>query len=256
MRQSLLYIIIVSFIAVSCGTKIKAMEGPLKNATVKRVIKRHQYSAPNFKTLNARLRGSYDDGDAKQSISISMRMKKDDTIWLSAKLAGLIPLAKVLITPDHVLFYDKVNRQFFDGDFSLLSKWLGTDLNFQKVQNLLLGQAIYPLKKDNFELKTVQNGYQLSSIDGKDVLKSFLIGKENFRLKGQQVKRLSTRQSVTITYPTYRETQKREFPKTIDIIVNQKSVTTKINIHYRTLEINDPVSFPFKVPAGYKEIQI
>ena len=45
-------------------------------------------------------------------------------------------------------------------------------------------------------------------------------------------------------------------PKGITIIANEKESTTKINIDYRSLEFNQPVSFPFEIPSGYKEITI
>jgi hypothetical protein len=34
----------------------------------------------------------------------------------------------------------KINRKYFEGDFSSLSQWLGTDLIINKIQNMLLGQ--------------------------------------------------------------------------------------------------------------------
>ena len=41
-------------------------------------------------------------------------------------------MAKALITPTKVSYYEKINNTYFEGDFSLLSNWLGTDLDFQK----------------------------------------------------------------------------------------------------------------------------
>jgi hypothetical protein len=38
--------------------------------------------------------------------------------------------------------HEKINNSYFEGDFSSLSQWLGTDLDYSKIQNLLLGQAM------------------------------------------------------------------------------------------------------------------
>lgn len=256
MRKCFLLLIMAGFF-VSCGTKKSVSGNELRHVNVKNVAKLHQESAPQFKTLYARLKGSYEDEYTSQSISITMRIKKDDTIWLSAKLAGLIPLAKALITPDRVLFYEKINQQYFDGDFSLLSKWLGTEMDFQKLQNLLIGQAIYPIHKGKYNLEDSTQGYLISSDEAGDISKLFLIDKTNFRLKKEEIKRYSTQQKATVEYSgAYQKVNHSLFPKAINIIAEQKGKTTKINIDYQSLRTNVSVSFPFKMPSGYKEIQL
>src|SRR5699024_1707367 len=94
-------------------------------------------------------------------------------------------------------------QQYFDGNFALLSRWLGTPLNFQKVQHLLLGQALYPLDKNAYELTVKDNGYQLTSLTNSLIAKLFLVDKTHFRLKGQQFKRANAQESITISYPEY-----------------------------------------------------
>lgn len=248
---------VLGILLTSCGAKKPAVKPGADEAMLENIIARHQESEPDFKTLYARLRGTYDDGYEEQSISVSLRMQKNDTIWLSAKLFGLIPLAKALITPTHVKYYDKINHVYFDGDFRLLSHWLGTDLNFEKVQDLLIGQAIDDLNQKDFVLKaSLANGYQIAKKNDNLLKEEFLIDGDNFRLAGQQLTRKLQKQSVTITYPAYGEQEGVVFPKKIDIRINQKEENTKINIDYRSLEFNRPASFPFKIPSGYKEIDL
>ena len=239
---------------VACGGS-KGLDGREGNAKRKDVIERNKATEPSFKTLQGRLRGSYDDGEESQSISVSIRMEKDKTIWLSAKLAGIIPLAKVLIEPDRVQFYEKINGQYFDGDFSLLSNWLGTELDFEKVQNLLIGQPVYELEK-SFQFSSTQNGYKLASLEQNPMAKSFLIDLLSYRTKAQQLVREEKGESVTITYNGFFGKEDYFMPKGITIVAIQKDSNTKINIDYRSLEFNEPVSFPFEIPSGYDEITI
>jgi hypothetical protein len=59
------------------------------------------------------------------------------------------------------VYYEKLQRTYFDGDFSLLSKWLGAELDYEKVQNILLGQAVLNLKKGKYNSEIANNLYQL-----------------------------------------------------------------------------------------------
>lgn len=223
---------------------------------MRKIIKQHEAAAADFKTLQGKLRAGYTTKEESQSISISIRMEKDKTIWLSAKLAGIISLAKVLITPKEVKYYEKINRTYFVGDFRLLSEWLGTKLDFEKVQNLLTGQTIYELDDDAYQMEETPNGYEFQSDEEAFLTKLFLLHPTTFKAEAQQLVRESENQSLTITYPKYQKIKEIYFPQEISIIVNQASESTKIDIEYRSLEFDVPVSFPFNIPSGYKEITI
>nr|WP_240462933.1 DUF4292 domain-containing protein [Mesonia aquimarina] len=255
-KQFLSYLgsVLLIFVLISCGSKKAVTENIRSDANAASLIKKHQNSEVDFETLQGRLRGSYATKDEEQSISVSLRMEKDKVIWLSAKLAGIIPLAKVKITPERVQYYEKINGTFFDGDFSLLSKWLGTALDFEKVQNLLIGQAIYPLSEEPYRLEKSEQGFRLASKNNAEITKYVLLNPINFRANAQQLVREKEQQSVTITYPEYQDINQKIFPKEINIVVNQEAKNTNITISYRSLAFNEPVSFPFEIPSGYKEI--
>lgn len=251
-----IFVLISLLFLVSCGTK-KAVTGTVsENVSTKSIIKTHNNSEASFNTLQARIKGSYKTEDEDQSISISVRMEKDKAIWMSAKLAGIIPLAKVYITPNQVQYYEKIEGTYFDGDFSLLSDWLGMELDFNKVQNLLLGQAIYPLEKNELSLSFTATDYILKSNESSLLKTMFAIQSSNFRLKGQRIERVAKNESVFITYEDYEEVQKQWFPKKIKIIVTQEEKSTQIEVDYRDIDLDEPVSFPFSIPSGYKEITV
>ena len=50
-------------------------------------------------------------------------------------------------TRDVFSYYEKISGEYFEGNFSSLSQFLGTDLDFNKIQNLVLGRAMDDLKQ-------------------------------------------------------------------------------------------------------------
>ena len=249
------FILAITLISLtSCGAK-KAKMGAVapEEAAAAAVIQNHYSSEVDFKTVQGKLSLNYQTEDKSQSVTVTFRMKKNDTIWMSGQLLG-IPLAKVMITPNSVQFYEKITKTYFDGDFSLLSDLLGTPLDFQKVQNLLLGQTIYDLRDERYVLTESTRGYQLKPAEENFLSRLFLLDAGNYKAIAQQIAQGNENRSVTVTYPSYQKINSRIFPEQINILANDGPNNTRIDMTFRSLEFNVPVSFPFSIPSGYEEI--
>ncbi len=255
MNRSMRFLLGMLLLAItSCGARKARMGGtPVEDAAVTAIVEKHYANEVDFETLQGRLNVNYQNEDREQNVTVSFRMKKDDTIWMSGQLLG-IPLAKVLITPSSVQFYEKITQTYFDGDFRLLSDILGTPLDFQKVQNLLLGQAIYDLRKEPYSLVESERGYQLKPVTDSNLKKLFLLDTRNFRILAQQLGQVEAGRGVTISYPEYQKFGDQEFPGEILIVASDGPENTKLDLAFKSLEFDVPVRFPFSIPSGYEEI--
>lgn len=254
MYKKIFTVLTICIIITSCKSKKETLV--IEDAATAKVVREHYANAPEFETMSSRLRLKYQDEDRSQSVTVSFRMEKDSTIWMSAQLLGF-PLAKALITKDRVSYYEKINKTYFEGDYRLLSQWLGTPLDFQKLQNLLLGQTIYDLREDNYVLTESTRGYQLVPSGELDAIKKmFLLDAVSYKAIAQQLSQEKENRNVTVTYPQYQRVEKRSIPEDIKIIANDGGNTTQIEISLRTVSFDVPVSFPFEIPAGYDEIRI
>ncbi|HBY68121.1 MAG TPA: DUF4292 domain-containing protein, partial [Flavobacteriaceae bacterium] len=130
--------IVLAIVLSSCGAakKVKGSKTAKENISTKNIIASHEAASPKFKTMAARIQVSYKDDDTQQSVTVSLRMEKDKTIWVKASLLG-ITLVKANITPDRVQYYETIGGTYFDGNYALLSDWLGTEINFEKAQAIL-----------------------------------------------------------------------------------------------------------------------
>jgi hypothetical protein len=156
-----------------------------------------------------------------------------------------------------VSYYEKISKTYFDGDYRLLSKWLGTPLDFDKLQNLLTGQAIYDLRTDRYKLTESIQGYQLvPSLELGIIKKIFLLDSESFKTIAQQLSQEKENRNVTVTYPKYQRVSGRTIPEEIKIVANSEGSGTQIEISFKSVTFDDPVSFPFEIPSGYDEIAL
>ena len=253
--RSMLYAFSIMILATACKSSknIIASGKASEKLSAKQVIKAHQKQDANFKTLQAKVRIDITQNEKEQGSTFNLRMEKDKVIWLSAKLG----LARMIITPEKVKFYSKLDNQYFDGDYKLLSDFVGVDLDFYKVQNLLLGQAIYSLKDKAHQVDVNENSYALQPKDQSAIFELFyLINPSHFKLDSLQLYQQLQRRMLQVDYQTYQEVSKEVFPKEMRIIAVENTDQVTIAIDYKSINLNDDLRFPFKIPSGYDEIII
>jgi hypothetical protein len=246
----LIYILVISFGCKS--TKGVTGSGVInEGVTAKYLIKENSKQASKFKTLQAKVKIDYTQDNKTQGYSVNLRIEKDKTIWISATLG----LARAMITPNKVQFYDKINNQYFDGDYSLLSDLLGVELDYNKVQSMLLGEAIFNLKEDTYIASTHETSYVLQPKEQKVLLELFyLLNPAHFKMDSQQLYQPLTRRFLQIDYKSYQEVKKQILPEYMHIAAVEDNEEVSIDLEFKSVALNEEVRFPFKIPSGYKEI--
>ncbi len=236
----------------SCKSKKGLTDGGLaKNFSAKSIIRTHYQNALSFKTLSGKMKIDYTNGEDSQGVSVSLRMEKDKAILISAPFG----VVKAYITPNRVSFYNKLQNEYFDGDFSYLSKILGTDLDFEKVQNLLLGQALFNLQEGKYDVTIVDKNYQLIPKKQASLFKAlFQIEPENYKMARQELSQPQKERLLSVAYKKYQKVSAWVVPNEIMITAIDTDVTNTIAIEYKNIEFNRALNFPYKIPKGYKEI--
>ena len=247
-------IIFISTILLSCGPKKFIAEDGLTAKNAKAAIATHNELAPSFKTINGKIKASYQDANYSQSINITYRIEKDKTIWMSAKAIGFFTVAKLKITPQRVQFYEKINNQYFDGDFRLISELLGVEIDFNGLQNLLFAQSVYPLKASKSKTQVEGNAFVFTHQINSFLTQQARINTQNFSLEEQLVKHNNQVDFLSVNYAAFKELNKSPFPKEINILAKRKDEMIKLSLNYRNISVDEELSFPFEIPSNYEEI--
>jgi hypothetical protein len=250
-------LLIVSLFVTSCGGGKMLVGSDTANLSMssKDIIKTHDEAQPNFSTIAARMHVQYESGKDMQSLTVSLRMEKDQKIWIKASILG-ITLAKLYITPESVSYYETIKNTYFDGDFSLLSDWLGTDIDFEKAQGILLGQSIFNLD-NKYKSDVIANKYRLQpKMQPHNFIHSLLVNPDNFKIASESLSQPTDNRMFTINYGDYQSIEGGYYPSEFKIIATQKEEKTKIVVNYKKIDYNVSIRFPFTIPNGYEEIQI
>lgn len=251
----LISFILITLVLASCGAKKGlSSKGTINESMLpKQLIRENQRQIAKFKTLQAKLKVEYINDNNSQNHNVTLRMEKDKTIWLSAPLG----LARVMLTQDSARFYDKINNQYYDGDYKLISDFLGTKLDFNSIQNMLLGEAIFGYKETKYAISDDGASYILQPEPQNSLFELFyLIHPGHFKINSQQLSQPKKKRMLEVDYADYQEVDKQIFPLNLKIIAVEDTYEVSIALEYKSVTLNEEVRFPFSIPSGFKEIMI
>ena len=253
-KEKSVFIVLLSFLLISCSTTKTVSK--IEKTSTKNLINFHNAADPQFETLAARVQVAYENHEKSQRIVVNLRMEKDNIIWVKASFLG-ITIAKVLITPDRVQYYETIGKTYFEGDFALLGDWLGTPIDFQQAQNLLLGQSIFQLETSYYESEIFQNNFKVQpKRQPQNFIHSLFLDPENFKVVLETLSQPDHDRILTIRYGQHQNIDGQYFPENISIVTSEMQSQTKIEINYRKIDLNVGISFPFDIPTGYERIQL
>jgi len=249
------YITIFLIVFTSCksGKNVTDISGT-RSSTAKKVIKKHIEQNFNKNTVDAKLKVHFKNEKQDVDFSVKMKIKKDEVIWL--KGTKIITVFKAKITPEKVSFYSPYSKQYIEGDFKMLEKILGVAVNFQQLQNMLLGQAMFNTSEKHL-MQPNEKSYKVLPKKQPDTFDIFYwINPTHFKLDQQAIANEVKNQRLDISYPSYKNTNTTLFPEKIIINGKAKNKQSDIEITVRSTIFNEEISIPFTIPTGYNEIKL
>ena len=257
--KKLLLIAIVALLS-ACKAKQAVVAKPVEtivtiNDSSQKTIQALLASKPNFRTLYLKADVDYRDSKQSQSVTADIRMERDKTILVSVRFLGFT-VAKALVTPDRVQYYEKIGGKYFDGDFASISQWLGTDLDFDRIQNLLLGQTFADLSKQNLAQQQVGTNIELRSKTVGNVQQNYVLSQNPALLLQQIVEQVSQQRKIAVQYSNHETFAQGVLPRNIEIVATKANENTSIRVETTKITFDDELSFSYSVPDGYERLEI
>lgn len=254
MNRTFTFLIFV-FLIVSCKTT-KVTDNSLDYLPARAIVKKNTEAVFSRTSVKATMQVKYKGKADMPNLNASLRMLKDSVIWLNFSKLGF-PVAKIMITPQEVQFYEKIGKTSFKGDFKLISSWLGTEFDFVKIQNLFLGEPLQDLTEDKFQVSIKEGKYELLSKRRNPIFDiNYSIDSDHFKVVKEEIRHVEKNQNLTILYKDFHKISESLFPKGILITAKTDDMMTLIDIKYRNVQFDDPLKFPFKIPEGYRNIEL
>ncbi|MBK0369555.1 DUF4292 domain-containing protein [Flavobacterium agrisoli] len=257
MKKYILFIGVLLLSLTACKTKQATTSEAVtvEDLATKKIIDKHYENPLDFKTLYIKASAKYIDQKQNQNVTAEIKIEKDKQILVSVRFLG-ITMAKALITPTSVSYYEKIKGSYYEGDFTSLSKWLGTELNFEKVQNLLIGEALDNLKNGKYKQIDAAPLYRLDDQKESALKQSYYFDSEQFLLQKEQITQTAENIMIQVAYGNHKKFEQGNLPTSVTINTIQPKGKTDINLDYNSVSFNEELSFPYSIPDGYKKVII
>lgn len=253
--------------AVSTEPKKETSNSRVDFKTAKTLLKLLRENEFKFQSLSAKLDVTALVEDKDNSLGVTLRIRKDSAIWMSISPALGIEAARVLITRDSVKFMDRINSKYFVGDFNYLSQMLQTDLDYQMIESLLIGNSAEFYEEDE-KLKAAKDSskYLLSTIRKRKIRKALnqeqpkqeliqriYLDPNTFKVSSIIINDFVSNREFKSDYSAFQDVDSLKFPHTINIGI-KATKNIKIKIDYSKLTTNKTLTYPFSIPNKYEPI--
>lgn len=246
--------LVLALLWTSCKSlAVLPNKAPVDKVDLKLLSKQMNKQHAKFNHLRGRLKATYDNGKNKQQVIVSLRMTQDEKIWMSANM--LIPIAKLMITPKAVQFYEKFQKTFFEGDVDFINRQFNTQFGFQNLQDLLLGKPVIGLQKGRWKQIANPIDYVLSPRGRiKDFQPTYFVDPTTFLLKEQRFVLPQGQRILSFKYPEYQKVGGENLPKRVEISFLEGKELLQVQLEFSRLNFPKNITFPFSIPAGYQPI--
>lgn len=181
------------------------------------------------------------------SVNYRVSMEQDKKIWI--KVSKFIEVARILARPDSLFVLDKLGKRLMACDYSMAKDFTGLDMDFQLMQDLLLGN-FNPIP-DELSPGLVAEGSQAfsGSKAGSDF--SYTINNATHKVTEIQAINTALKQNTKINYKDFSDKGNTLMPLGTEINMTSPDEVF-VELSHRRVDINPAdISFIFKVPSGY-----
>jgi hypothetical protein len=246
-------------LTVSCKTKklIAAKQKPADSIAKKTDDKMAKLNAiraaqTNFESFSGKAKTRLDIAGNSNDVTLNIRIKRDQKIWISITAIAGIEVVRALITPDSVMLFNRLQSYYIKQPFSYINAVVGKEANYKTVESLLIGNVIPELINEKADLETKADSLTLSGAL-QDVVYKLVIG-SGLKPTQTNLNNQSAGQSLVVTNTAFVQSGTKVIPSQIDIMSLSKDKKIQLNLHYIKSDFDLPLEYPFTIPAKYKEM--
>jgi len=203
-----------------------------------------------FNTFSAKAKTKLDINGSSNDVTLNIRIQRDQKIWISITAIAGIEVARAVITPDSILLVNRLQSLYLKKPFSYINKVAGDGVNYKTLESLFIGNAIPELVNENADLQTLNGTTLLTGSLGRVVYK--LVLGTDMKVEQTSLTDNGAGQSLQVHDGAFIQAGNKVVPSQIDMSSVVKDKKIEVNLHYIKQDFDQPLDYPFSIPARYK----
>jgi hypothetical protein len=285
-------ILIIAFLLIaigfsSCKTTREILKHDIKPLSTQKLLKNIEENSLGYENLSiSRINCQFTGNQSKTSFRISLKAVKDQKILASITKLN-IPVGRVLLTPDSVIYVNYIERNYFVDDYTFLSNFLNIDLDFYTIQSIISNSA-FSYRNDEkdkdfraFNTSVESGMYVLQSEKEKKVFKMEEKGKTgkidrrlkrlddnalilqkmyfnptNFALTKLLIEDKTNHRKMEMNFDEFVKVLNKDYPGTIDMsfVSESDNILLKVRMSGFSTDKIDPINL--EIPEKYQQIRV
>ncbi|MDP3445632.1 MAG: DUF4292 domain-containing protein, partial [Ignavibacteria bacterium] len=197
-----------------------------------------------------------------------LRIQKDSVIWVSMSPALGIEVARLMITQDSIKFINRIDKSYFDGDFTLANSYFTTTIDYDILQALITGNDLNFYEDEGFRGSIDGQEYQLITTNRNSrkkyfkqketpnvLVQSIWLNPENFKITRVGLKEFGDENKrLQATYKDFVLINEQLVPAEVDLEIHGGR-KINVEIKFSRMEFDQELKFPFSIPNSYSKMK-
>ena len=239
----------------SCAAKKK-----LKEVKQEKIVKENEISTNDLKktqldyeTFTAKAKTNLSLDGKVYDVTLNLRNKKSEIIWVSLTYVAGLEAVRVLITPDSVRLLNRMTSEYAVYPFKFIHRYTSKQIDFKALEAMLVGNSLDLLLGSDPSI-TKENGLLLLKGNSADLMFESVYS-SLFKPQSLSLKKQMPAQSLNINYDSYTQIEGKLVPFKIGIASQIESKEIKIGLEYQNPQFNIPLEYPFTIPKRFTHIE-
>ncbi|RKR85593.1 uncharacterized protein DUF4292 [Mucilaginibacter gracilis] len=204
----------------------------------------------DFNTFSGKAQTKLSVNGDSHDVTFTVRIKKDQQIWVSITAVLGVEVARALITPDSIKLMNRLESTYLKKPFSYIYSYTSKQLNYKTLEALIIGNAVPELVNDNANLKA-SNGDVILNGNLQDLVYQLTVGPD-LRVIETNMANHAGGQSLHVFNAAFIQAGSHVMPSKVNISSSVGDKNIQAELHYTKVDFDQTLSYPFSVPARFK----
>ncbi len=218
----------------------------------------------SFDFFASRFSGSANINNTHYDISGTIRIRKDSAIYLSLSPFLGIEMARVLITPEEVLFLNRLEGTYYQGDMDRLNRMFNTNIDFHMLQAILVGNDFSHFTSDRFSVSRDKDRLLLRNPErypitgaalGLPFQQNIWLDQDSYLIQENLIYEPRKQQSIRAKYGRYNRIGQQELPGEVSLVITDPGNRVELIMSYRRTSIDEPQPMDVNIPERYQRME-